>query len=465
METTNKKQFAAAVGLLLLSAVPIHAAQFYQTIQLQAAQTAAQTANEICSNLETFHQISLSMEQQRQAQERALAAAQSLLQEKEKRTPEDLNERYAKDAFDQLTELDESWLSNIYHSMQQGNFEKINLRVTDGDGKEISLYSNASAIMSLANVYAYYHNPDDTEEFLKHCRKLWQASHSYTLGISEPYYCSGVCIDEQDEEREDWGETLLISGTPSNADSLATSSDAQAIHPCPGHRDLNIHMKIIGINGKHTLFELASDELSDSWNGWNEQNIQEAHTLYEKDWYEAYGLTTSALALGNPLSLSEIETTMQSLPADLSESRRNIIRFALESVGKVPYYYGGKASRAGYEGNYFGSQVTEDQSGRILKGLDCSGWIGWVYWSAAGMEIPYATTFTLSSAGTQIEPAELKPGDILVRTGKDAHTVMFLEWTEDGKMRCIHESSTAANNVIISVMKSSFPICRRLLDE
>ena len=156
---------------------------------------------------------------------------------------------------------------------------------------------------------------------------------------------------------------------------------------------------------------------------------------------------------------------MRSLPQDLSETRKNIVRFALESVGKVPYYYGGKASRASYEGNHFGSLISEDQNGRILKGLDCSGWVGWVYWTAVGMEMPYATTVSLSSAGREIDQSELKPGDILVRTGKNAHVVMFLNWTEHGQMRCIHESSTAANNVIISDIRTSFPIFRRLLDD
>lgn len=449
MEKNNKKQLIAAAWLLLLSAIPIQTARFYQTIQLQTTQKTAQTAEKVRSDLEQFHQLSLQIQQQKKQQELELAAAQSLILEKLPRKPDDLNEAYAKDIFEQLTEMDNNWLSNIYASMQQGTFDKINLRVTDGDGKEVILYSNASAIMSVANVYAYYHDPDDAESFLDHCRRLWQASHSYTLTFSEPYYCSGICIET----------------TPSNAELSATSSDAQTPMICPGHMDLNINMNIIGINGSYTLFELADDEISDSWNGWNEQTITEAHALYEKDWYEDYGLTTASLALGNPLSLSEIDSMMQALPDDLSETRKNIIRFALESVGKVPYYYGGKASKAGYEGNHFGAQVNEDQSGRILKGLDCSGWIGWVYWSAAGMEIPYATTFSLSTAGTEIEQADLKPGDILVRTGDDAHTVMFLGWTDDGLMRCIHESSTAANNVIISVIKSSFPICRRLLDE
>lgn len=275
MEKNNKKQFAAAVGLLLLSTIPIQTARFYQTIQMQTVQKTAQTAEEIRSNLEHLHQISLQMEQQKRLQELEQTAAQNLIQEEAKRKPDDLNETYAKDIFDQLTAMDNSWLSNIYDSMQQGSFEKINFRVTDGDGTKISLYSNASEIMSLANVYAYYHDPDDAKGFLDYCQSLWQASHSYTLAVSEPYYCSGICI----------------SATPSNAELSATGSDAQISADCPGHIDLNIHMKIIGINGRNTLFELAADEMSDSWSGWNEQTIAEAHTLYEKD----SGVVSSAL--------------------------------------------------------------------------------------------------------------------------------------------------------------------------
>lgn len=521
MTKEQKKQLIYTFGMLALSLVPVTAAHSYQKLLEHTTRKTTELTEHVLADIQELSRINQKTITLMNEAEKARIAAEVEADEAAKPKPTELNmahyfaenaddsdasQSYAANVFDELTSLDESWTSNVYQYMQKkpasvaaslglqsddrlqalNSFEEIQLQVSDGDGGRISLYSNANAIMSLASVYTYYYNPEDYETFLKYCKKLWEVSHSYTVGISDIYYCDGACLNKQEEEGEDWAEVFMEEeliepdtdesiSTPSDAEAEATPSDAEEIGPgarkvsCPGHVDLKIHMKITGMDGNHNLYAIDpignEEDTEASWPGWNEQTMSEARALYEKDWYASYGLSTSSIALGNPLSLSEIEATMRSLPEDLSETRKNIIRFALESVGKVPYYYGGKASRPGYEGNHFGSLVSEDQNGRILKGLDCSGWIGWVYWTAAGMEMPYATTFTLSSTGREIERSELKPGDILVRTEKNAHTVMFLEWTDNGQMRCIHESSTAANNVIISDIRTSFPICRRLLDD
>ena len=84
---------------------------------------------------------------------------------------------------------------------------------------------------------------------------------------------------------------------------------------------------------------------------------------------------------------------MADLPADLSDTRRELIRYALSSVGKIPYHWGGKASRPDYNGNNFGTLVPADTEGRILKGLDCSGWINWVYWSVTAVSYTHLDVY------------------------------------------------------------------------
>lgn len=60
---------------------------------------------------------------------------------------------------------------------------------------------------------------------------------------------------------------------------------------------------------------------------------------------------------------------MVRLPDDLSENRKKVVKYALESVGKIPYYWGGKAAYAGYDKNGFGTVVSPDYKGRVLRGL------------------------------------------------------------------------------------------------
>lgn len=642
----------------------------------------------------------------------------------------DLTKSYGGEAFRILMTQDETWMSGIYdysdyapialasrlgRSREQvmgrynpkdsthdpndpdtwtiNSFKEIRMQVTDGDGNPISVYSNVIEIMSMANVYTWYQNPQDYDLFLNYAKGLWQASHSYSVSMSDVYYCSG-CMDEEAEARErerleaaaraeeqgliteegieadslqdsedfagadssaspvilsnhgkkesaadpsqasgsssgtseetvdpyetekstsgvitagqsrqtaaegtseaseaaagaggssdaakhsdesgslsveDNSETAsdglsasdnleTASGSLNAADNLETaadgsgamgapeaaagsgtaeisdeasdSSDASGVsgaagesasgqnfsgqeeglgetvsdtdsasetsgenpgqaeegtatasdasrqssgqkNDCPGHIDLIIKMKICGLDDEKGLYSLdstgndPSNITENGWQGWTEEAREYVSQLSSQDWFRNYGLSVSVISMLNPLTGSEIEAYLEKLPASLSPERRSVIEFALASVGKVPYYWGGKASHPDYDGNGFGTLVSPDTKGRVLKGLDCSGWISWVYWSATGERLPYESTSGLAVCGTRIGREQLQPGDIIVRTGADAHVIMFLGWTEGGRILCIHESSAGVNNVTVAVRDANWPYYRKLLD-
>lgn len=370
-------------------------------------------------------------------------------------------------------------------------FRNVWFLTEDGDGNSISPYSNIFQIMSLANVYSYYQDPNDSEAFLSYCKELWKASHFYTLVISDVYHCSG-CVRKNETAETDGSEpeteanptdeipeTAGISettdtgvriGTESNATPETETAGDEGELFCPGHVDLTIVLKIAGLTEENNLFTLdatGNDEsgyTQNGWQGWKEENRQAALRLAEKDWYLEYGLSTELSSPQLPVSTVDVDAYLGDLPFGLSQERKNLLRFALNSVGRVPYYWGGKPSAIGYEGNNFGTAVSPDTEGRSLKGLDCSGWISWVYWSATGKRLPYESTSGLASLGERISREELQPGDILVRTGKDAHTVMFLGWTQDGKIQCVHETSGSVNNVTISIRDADWPYYIRLME-
>ena len=52
-----------------------------------------------------------------------------------------------------------------------------------------------------------------------------------------------------------------------------------------------------------------------------------------------------------------------------------------------------------------------------------------------GNRLPYESTAGLAACGTPISRSELQPGDIVLHTGTDAHVIMFLRWTADGKIQ------------------------------
>ena len=261
--------------------------------------------------------------------------------------------------------------------------------------------------------------------------------------------------------------------------STNTETDVKSKNYCPGHVDLYVKVTIYGFEdakGLRTVALSADDQdeneatksldaalARNGWNGWTEEQMGYVQKLISQDWFKTYGLSISTINPKQPLTEEEISKYLSSLPEDISDERKAVIKFALTSVGKIPYYWGGKASAASYEKNGFGRVIEADYKGRVLRGLDCSGWVQWVYWSAIGNRLNGASsTATLIGEGQKIKRSELQPGDIIVRVGADSHVVMFLQWAGNGNMIVIHENS-GANNVSVSEVTANYPYYRKLI--
>lgn len=235
---------------------------------------------------------------------------------------------------------------------------------------------------------------------------------------------------------------------------------------CPGHVDLTVTARIVGLSERKNLYTVdkKGGAANDLWPGWSPYNKAYVDTLNSQDWSLEYELAPIELALGKPLTFSEISDYLKLLPADVSRERKAVITYALHSVGKIPYYYGGKAHAPGYEGNNFANITSPDRKGRIIYGLDCSGWVNWVYWSSLGKVPTNLGTSGLIHAGRGISRSELQPGDIIVRLGANSHVMMFLAWAPGGQMVCIHETGGSVSNVTVSIVDARWPYYRALLD-
>ena len=125
-------------------------------------------------------------------------------------------------------------------------------------------------------------------------------------------------------------------------------------------------------------------------------------------------------------------------------SREEFIEFALTYVGQIDYYYGGKAKNPGFSGNGFGERVAADKKGRTLRGLDCSGFVSWVYWSVFGVKPGTSTANFVSSLNLRRTTADrLVPGDIgyMNQPGSDAgnHIGIFAGYDDaTGKAKWVH---------------------------
>lgn len=376
-------------------------------------------------------------------------------------------------------------------------FTKVSMRFLDGDGKPVSHTSNAKDIIAMANTLYYYGVLNSMDELEAYTDRMWELSHHYSPQMGEIYDCDectpaaqetedvaeessqGEAQEEDTVSSQGPGMTVPSSDSAAKASteergeeealspSIGTPSQPEA-PPCPGHIDLTITVEIKGISEAHGLFSAdptaSSGDKPSGWKGWNEPAVESVRTVSGQDWYEKYGINTADSLLCTPLTAGDIQAYMNMVPEETSQMRKDFIRYALTSVGKIPYYWGGKPEAPGYTGNDFGSIVSPDEDGRFLKGLDCSGWINWLYWSITGHGLGAESTGTLISSGTATTKSGLLPGDLCIRTGAMPHVVVFLAWAPDGQMVCIQETSGNINNVEVGTTTGDWQSYRSILD-
>lgn len=150
----------------------------------------------------------------------------------------------------------------------------------------------------------------------------------------------------------------------------------------------------------------------------------------------------------------------QLLNSDLSQDRKDLISTAVSLVGKVPYEWGGKATKAGYDNTWWSVQENGNQ-----KGLDCSGFVQWAFLSKqirSNLDIisSLQSTSTTLKQTKPITESELQPGDLgLINNGSDInHIGIYL-----GDGNWVHCSS-AANTVVIA-QTDMFKIYRQMPTE
>ena len=133
-----------------------------------------------------------------------------------------------------------------------------------------------------------------------------------------------------------------------------------------------------------------------------------------KEQGDAFGAVTKSMTVSDPQAAS----VMRELPDTLPEERKRVMKYTLALVGKVNYFWGGKSTVRGWDDTW-GTLKTVSADGSSTTGtlrpygLDCSGFVTWVYVNAG---------FSVSQIGdgvrgqsakcTRISWDEAKPGDL-----------------------------------------------------
>ena len=277
----------------------------------------------------------------------------------------------------------------------------------------------------------------------------------YDYEDEEGYY---LALDEYYEAYNDW-----LGGEPEWESYYYCPG--HFVPTCYGHKDIDIYVTLYDLHyvTDNNLYppEWEGRPYADMIRGFVENGgfIQEksvvlAENYYNNDWLSWYNLPmegSGGFGVVDPLSEEEIEDILARFGGDSDAVRDAIVQYALEAVGKIPYYYGGHNALPGYEGNHFGSTVSPDAKGRTKKGLDCSGFVQWVYKSTAGAGLP-STTAGYAGFST-ISRSQLKPGDLGFKKppgAEDNHIGIYIGTDENGNDLWVHCTGQPVNNVVVN---------------
>lgn len=137
--------------------------------------------------------------------------------------------------------------------------------------------------------------------------------------------------------------------------------------------------------------------------GWDNDSITRVRLLMANDWTEMYGIKDFGYVQGAPMTAAQIAQIIANNPdwKDLPLWRQQVMAVCASLSPGHPYVWSGKASSPGLP----------------VKGLDCSGFTQWAYWTATGVKLGGSTgqqsqEDVTSGKLVRISASELLPGDI-----------------------------------------------------
>ncbi len=201
----------------------------------------------------------------------------------------------------------------------------------------------------------------------------------------------------------------------------------------------------------------------------DEMKINYAFSPYQNSALDELLSDRAALtALAGDLSITgaDIRDILADLPADLIEARQNTVRTALQLVGKVNYFWGGKSRVIGWDERW-GQTKKVTASGSSTSGtyrpfgLDCSGFVDWTFNNSLGYIIGHGGGARAQhSYCTDISQGEAQPGDLAFYPD-DSHVGIIVGRDEAGKLLVCHCSSGRNNVVVTEFSASGFTVVGR----
>ena len=201
----------------------------------------------------------------------------------------------------------------------------------------------------------------------------------------------------------------------------------------------------------------------------DDMRITYAFTEYQNSALDELLSDRAALAsLAGSLAITsaDVREVLAALPADLEQARKDTVQTALQLVGKVNYFWGGKSRAIGWDSRW--GQLTKvwaagsSSTGTYRPfGLDCSGFVDWIFNNSQGYIIGHGGGVIMQHRYcTNISQTEAQPGDLAFYPD-DSHIGIIVGRNEAGKLLVCHCASGQNNVVVTEFGASGFTVVGR----
>ena len=270
----------------------------------------------------------------------------------------------------------------------------------------------------------------------------------------------------------DWADVLSVFAVKVAGTGSLDAADVVTIDVDRTTRLKNVFWDMCSVAPHvETTYHPDSNPDDEVDNSWTEKNLTitiTAKTASEMAF--AYGFTTYQISAldelllqrevllelaGNLTAISAATAqVLKELPENLPEDREAVIRVACSLVGKVNYFWGGKSRAIGWDDRwgqiYKVTAANSPTTGTYRPyGMDCSGYVDWVFNNALGYIIGHGGGVMMQHAYcTDITWDEAQIGDLAFYPD-DEHVGIVVGWDETGDVLIVHCAS-GYNNVVIT---------------
>ncbi|MEA4890757.1 MAG: NlpC/P60 family protein [Clostridiaceae bacterium] len=286
------------------------------------------------------------------------------------------------------------------------------------------------------------------------------AVYSVRVSMDESNPSEAIIIDDYNEQilRDTYHRMVQIS-----YQIITSENTTESGGPTNGETEtLEITINCKSYNEMITDLKFTTDQ------------IQMLHELMQPDYITLYQ-SMIGISLPGGLSAAEMAQIKASLPSDLLLVQQDIVDSALSLIGKVHYFWGGKSTVIGWD-NRWGSPMEVTAPGSSTTGtirpfgLDCSGFVAWVYVNAGVPAGKIADVFGTNTSdqwkySVPVSWNEAQIGDLaffaVPGTSKYNHVGVVVSIDSTGHYQVAHCASSRNDVVIGLAAESGFQYIRR----